>query len=61
MTYQYLPMSDDVRRLKELRHKTALLQDVVVSQLSAHIDVVIKAKEHAANSLKGVRTFAEAQ
>jgi kinetochore protein NDC80 len=48
-------------RLKELRHKTALLQDAVVAQLSAQIDVVIKAKEHAANSLKGVRTFAEAQ
>ncbi|ORY22449.1 HEC/Ndc80p family-domain-containing protein [Naematelia encephala] len=46
---------------KELRHKTALLQDAVVAQLTSHIDVIIKAKEHAANSLRSIRAFAEAQ
>ncbi|RSH90239.1 kinetochore-associated Ndc80 complex subunit ndc80 [Saitozyma podzolica] len=46
---------------KELRHKTALLQDSVLKQLTSHIDVIIKAKEHTANSLRGVRSFAEAR
>lgn len=48
-------------RFKELRHKTALLQDSVLKQLTSHIDVIIKAKEHTANSLRGVRSFAEAR
>ena len=52
---------DRPSRFTELRHKTALLQDAMVTQLMSHIDVVIKAKEHTANSLKGVRSFAEAQ
>ncbi|KAK4688919.1 kinetochore protein NDC80, partial [Tremellales sp. Uapishka_1] len=46
---------------QELQHQTASLQDTLVTQLMGHIDVIIKAKEHTANSLKGVRTFAEVQ
>ena len=48
-------------RFEELRHKTTQLQDSMVSELSRHIDVIIKAKEHTANSLKGLRAFAESQ
>ncbi|WVQ85202.1 hypothetical protein IAT38_007367 [Cryptococcus sp. DSM 104549] len=46
---------------KELRHKTALLQDSVVAQVGGHIDVIIKAKEHAADSLRSIRALAETQ
>ncbi len=46
-------------RYGELRHRTTQLQDAMVQELSKHIDVIIKAKEHTANSLKGLRTFAE--
>ncbi|KAK8846723.1 hypothetical protein IAR55_005810 [Kwoniella newhampshirensis] len=46
---------------KELRHKTALLQDSVVTEVGSHIDVIIKAKEHATNSLRSIRTLAETQ
>ncbi|ODO03107.1 hypothetical protein I350_05952 [Cryptococcus amylolentus CBS 6273] len=46
---------------QELRHKTALLQDTVVALIGEHIDVIIKAKEHAANSLKSIRALAETQ
>ncbi|WWD22032.1 hypothetical protein CI109_106520 [Kwoniella shandongensis] len=46
---------------KELRHKTALLQDSMVTQVGSHIDVIIKAKEHAANSLRSIRSLAETQ
>jgi kinetochore protein NDC80 len=48
-------------RLQELRHKTKEVQQSVVSQLMSHVDILIKAKEHTANSLKGVRNFAETQ
>jgi kinetochore protein NDC80 len=48
-------------RFKELRHKTLLLQDTVVTQMVAHIDVVIQAKDHTSKALKGVRTYAETQ
>ncbi|KAL7424361.1 kinetochore-associated Ndc80 complex subunit ndc80 [Cryptotrichosporon argae] len=46
---------------EELRHKTANLADAVVKQLMEHADTIIKAKDHTLNSLKSVRTFAEAQ
>ncbi|RXK42235.1 hypothetical protein M231_00593 [Tremella mesenterica] len=45
----------------QLREKTALLQDTMITQISSHIDIIWKAKDHTANSLKSVRTFAEAQ
>ncbi|UOH82478.1 hypothetical protein LQV05_005180 [Cryptococcus neoformans] len=46
---------------KELRHKTALFQDSVVAEVGEHIDAIIKAKEHTANSLKSIRALAETQ
>ena len=46
---------------EELRHKTAQLQDAMTAEIGRHIDIIIKAKEHTANSLKGLRAFAEAQ
>ncbi|KAL1408413.1 kinetochore-associated Ndc80 complex subunit ndc80 [Vanrija albida] len=46
---------------KELRHRTQQQQEHVIQQLMSHIDVIIKAKDHTANSLSGVRSFAEAQ
>lgn len=46
-------------RYGELRHRTTQLQDALIQELSKHIDVIIKAKEHTSNSLKGLRTFAE--
>jgi kinetochore protein NDC80 len=46
-------------RYGELRHKTTQLQDAMIQELTRHIDVIIKAKEHTANSLKGLRSFAE--
>ena len=46
-------------RFDELRHKTSQLADSMVKEIGRHIDVIIKAKEHTANCLKGLRTFAE--
>lgn len=47
--------------LAELKHKTALLQDNVVYQMTDHMDMIVKAKNHVANTLKGVRQLAETQ
>ncbi|WRT65052.1 uncharacterized protein IL334_001994 [Kwoniella shivajii] len=46
---------------KELGHKTALLQDSLLAQIGSHIDVIIKAKEHAANSHRSIKALAETQ
>lgn len=51
--------SDRYLRFEELRHRTQALQEGIVTQIMSQIDVVIKAKEHTANSLKGMRSFAE--
>ncbi|WVW78773.1 hypothetical protein I302_100735 [Kwoniella bestiolae CBS 10118] len=45
----------------ELRHKAAILQDSLLAQVGSHIDVIIKAKEHAANSLRSIKSLAETQ
>ena len=52
-------VSSLTHRFDELRHKTSQLADSMVKEISRHIDVIIKAKEHTANCLKGLRTFAE--
>lgn len=54
-------MLNQRRSFKELRHKTALFQDSVVAEVGEHIDAIIKAKEHTANSLKSIRALAETQ
>ncbi|WRT65058.1 uncharacterized protein IL334_002000 [Kwoniella shivajii] len=46
---------------KELRHRTAILQDSMVGQVGSHIDAIIRAKEHATNSLRSIRSMAESQ
>ncbi|WVF70099.1 hypothetical protein IAT40_004887 [Kwoniella sp. CBS 6097] len=46
---------------KELRHKSALLKDAMTAQVGEHIDMIIKAKQHAAGSLRSIRALAEAQ
>ncbi|WWD07983.1 hypothetical protein V865_006093 [Kwoniella europaea PYCC6329] len=46
---------------KELQHRTAILQDLLVSQISNHIDMIIKAKEHANDSLRSIKSLAETQ
>nr|XP_018265782.1 STE/STE20/PAKA protein kinase [Kwoniella dejecticola CBS 10117]OBR87940.1 STE/STE20/PAKA protein kinase [Kwoniella dejecticola CBS 10117] len=45
----------------EVRHKAAILQDTLLAQMGSHIDVIIKTKEHAANSLRSIKTLAETQ
>ncbi|WVQ68950.1 uncharacterized protein L199_007159 [Kwoniella botswanensis] len=45
----------------ELRHKATILQDSLVAQIGSHIDVIIKAKEHSANSLRSIKALAETQ
>ncbi|WVQ97786.1 hypothetical protein IAU59_004900 [Kwoniella sp. CBS 9459] len=46
---------------EELRHKSALLKDDMTAQVGEHIDIIIKAKQHAASSLQSIRALAEAQ
>ncbi|WVR04399.1 hypothetical protein IAU60_001401 [Kwoniella sp. DSM 27419] len=46
---------------KELQHKTSMLHDCLIAHVGGHIDAIIKAKEHAANSLRGIRSLAETQ
>ncbi|KAK6904037.1 hypothetical protein I203_107551 [Kwoniella mangroviensis CBS 8507] len=45
----------------ELRHKATILHDSLVAQIGSHIDMIIKAKEHSANSLRSIKTLAETQ
>lgn len=46
-------------RFKELRHKTQLLQEGILKELMSHMDCIVKAQEHTADSLGAVRSFAE--
>jgi len=46
-------------RLGELRHKTGILQDYLRQEMPAHLDVIVKAKTYAGETLKGIREFAE--
>jgi kinetochore protein NDC80 len=43
-----------------LRHKTGLLQDYLTKEIHSHMDVIVKAKQHASDTLKGIKEFAEA-
>lgn len=49
----------DVLSLKELKHKAYQLQERIVSEMTSHMDAILKAKNHVTNSLKGVRQYAE--
>ncbi|WWC87195.1 uncharacterized protein L201_002081 [Kwoniella dendrophila CBS 6074] len=46
---------------QELQHKTAILHESIQAQIVNQIDVIIKAKQHAANSLKSIKALAELQ
>ncbi|OCF41822.1 hypothetical protein I317_04332 [Kwoniella heveanensis CBS 569] len=46
---------------KELRHRSALLKDAITVQVGEHIDMILKAKQHALNSLRSIRALADAQ
>nr|XP_019008791.1 uncharacterized protein I206_06475 [Kwoniella pini CBS 10737]OCF47572.1 hypothetical protein I206_06475 [Kwoniella pini CBS 10737] len=54
-------LESDKIAYKELRHRTAILQDTLVSHIGIHIDAIIRAKEHTNNSLRSIRLIAEAQ